>query len=91
MDGRSTLGLKQYNKDTPPGWKPRSYPFREYTESLAIWLKMTRLDEDQIGPAIMSRLEGGALKLAKKLTIQRINAAGVTETYRGVDAVSLFA
>ena len=62
---RSTLGLKQYNKDTPPGWRPRSYPFGEYTESLAIWLKMTKLDPEQIGSSLMSRLEAGALRLAK--------------------------
>ena len=67
------LSLRQYSKDVPPGWRPRAYPIREYKEALGVWSKLTRLDEDQIGPAIMSRLEGGALRVAHALTIQRID------------------
>ena len=69
----SQLGLRQYTKDVPPGWRPRAYPIKEYKEYLAIWGRLTKLDQEQIGPAIMSRLEGGALRTAIGLTIQRPN------------------
>ena len=65
--------LKQYNKDTPPGWRSRSYPLKEYRENLLIWARLTKLTQDQAGAAIMSRLEGNALKRAKTLKITRIN------------------
>eukprot|EP00959_Pyramimonas_sp_CCMP1952_P290702 6080804-Pyramimonas_sp.AAC.1 len=53
----SHLGLRQYTKDVPPGWRPRAYPIKEYKECLAIWGRLTKLDQEHIGPAIMSRLE----------------------------------
>ena len=34
--GGTGLGLKQYTKDVPPGWRPRSYPIREYRDYLTI-------------------------------------------------------
>ena len=45
---------------------------------------MTTLRADQIGPAIASRLEGGALKVALSLKIDRQGT-----TYKGVDALCL--
>ena len=84
------LSLRQYSKDVPPGWRPRAYPIREYKEALGVWSKLTRLDEDQIGPAIMSRLEGGALRVAHALTIQRIDPGTLgPRNFQGIDAVSL--
>ena len=83
------LGLKQYTKDVPPGWRPRSYPIREYRDYLGIWAKLTRLDENQLGPAIMSRLEGGALRLALSLRVDRLNDDGQPTIAIGTDAVSL--
>ena len=65
--------LKQYTKDIPPGWRPRAYPLKEYRENLLIWSRLTKLDTDQAGAAIMSRLEGQALKRAKNLKIIRLN------------------
>ena len=65
--------LKQYNKDQPPGWRPRAYPLREYKENLLIWSRLTRLTEQQAGAAVMSRLEGSALKRAKTLKVTRLN------------------
>ena len=56
--GGTGLGLKQYTKDVPPGWRPRNYPIREYRDYLTIWGKLTRLEAAQVGPAVMSRLEG---------------------------------
>ena len=86
----SQLGLRQYTKDVPPGWRPRAYPIKEYKEYLAIWGRLTKLDQEQIGPAIMSRLEGGALRIALGLTIQRPDPNTLVQTtYEGVEAVSL--
>ena len=82
--------LKQYNKDTPPGWRPRSYPLKEYKENLLIWARLTKLTQDQAGAAVMSRLEGNALKRAKTLKITRVNIeTSVEEVFEGVDAVCL--
>ena len=82
--------LKQYNKDQPPGWRPRAYPLREYKENLLIWSRLTRLTEQQAGAAVMSRLEGNALKRAKTLKVTRLNLDTlVEETFEGVEAVLL--
>ena len=86
------LGLKQYTKDVPPGWRPLSYPFTEYREYLRIWAHLTSLDptEAKYGAAILSRLEGAALRIGTSLQIVRINATTlVQETHVGVDAVVL--
>ena len=90
----TSLGLRQYTKDIPPGWRPKSYPFRGYKESLEIWSCLTRLDPDQIGPAILSRLEGGAYRVALNLKIQRLDPARnydqiAPQEFRGLKAVSL--
>ena len=82
--------LKQYNKDQPPGWRPRAYPLREYKENLLIWSRLTRLTEQQAGAAVMSRLEGNALKRAKTLKVTRLNLDTRQEdTFEGVEAVLL--
>ena len=56
---------------------------------MGIWGKLTRLDADQIGPAIMSRLDGGALRLALAMRIVRYDEFGIAHTFKGTDAVSL--
>ncbi len=84
------LSLKQYTKDVPPGWRPRSYPIKDYKEALGVWSRLTRLEDNQIGAAMISRLEGGALRIAHSLTITRPNIqTGQNETHKGIDAVSL--
>ena len=87
----SPLALRQYTKDVPPGWRPRAYPIKEYKNALDVWSRLSRLEPDQLGPAIMSRLEGGALKFAEGMTIARQQADGSVLTYRGIEAVSLLA
>ena len=87
----SPLALRQYTKDVPPGWRPRAYPIKEYKNALDVWSRLSRLDPDQLGPAIMSRLEGGALKFAEGMTVHRQQADGAVHTYRGIEAVSLLA
>ena len=87
---QQSMPLRAYNKDVPPGWRPRAYPIRDYREYLTVWSKLTRLDTDQLGAAIMSRLEGGAWRAANALTVSRVDPAdGQLKEYRGVDAVSL--
>ena len=86
----TTLGLRQYTKDVPPGWRPRSYPINEYKDLLGIWGRLTKLDPEQVGPAIMSRLEHGALKVALKFRVSRRNpTTGADDTFTGPDAVAL--
>ena len=88
--GTTPATLKQYNKDTPPGWRPRAYPLKEYKENLLIWTRLTKLTDDQAAAAIMSRLEGNALKRAKSLKITRLNLDTMNdEIYEGIEAVVL--
>ena len=46
----------------------------EYKEYLDIWSRMTKLEAGQIGPAILSRLEGGAYRVGTNLKIKRFIA-----------------
>ena len=87
--GHHFWGLKQYTKDIPPGWRPYSYPLREYTDLLSIWGKLTALEESRLGPAIVSRLEGNALKIAIAFVVHRRQADGTFVEFRGADAISL--
>ena len=58
-----------------------------------VWCRLTRLDPEQIGAAIMSRLQAGAWHTATQLTVSRNmmlpDGNIMTTTYRGIDAVSL--
>ena len=58
-----------------------------------VWCRLTRLDPEQIGAAIMSRLQGGAWRTAMQLTVTRNTLLPdgniMTTTFRGMDAVSL--
>ena len=86
----SPLNLKSFTKDIPPGWRPRAYPLKEYEENLKVWAKLTTLSEDKFGAAVMSRLDGQALKLAHSLTIPRYDPeSNQVLTYTGVEALSL--
>ena len=35
------LGLKQYTKEVPPGFRPGSYPVTEYEELVKVWSCLT--------------------------------------------------
>ena len=84
------LCLKQYSKDVPPGWRPPSYPFKEYLDYLNIWSALARLYPQQMGPATLSRLEEGPLRLGLAFQLERINETTLLrETFVGVDAVQL--
>ena len=82
------LGIKQYNKDIPPGWRPGSYPISEYEEYIKVWLRITTLDDDKKGAVIFSRMELGALDLARRFSIKRWNSTTSSEHKReGLDAL----
>ena len=84
------LGLKQYTKDVPPGFRPGAYPVAEYSELLKVWSILTTLEAGRIGAAIFSRLEAGALDIARRLHITRMDPTTYMLTdYYGIDAVSL--
>ena len=88
----TVLSLKSYSKDIPPGWRPRAYPLKEYEQQLKIWVRLTSLHEDKFGAAVMSRLDGQALKIAQDLQIVRYSTEQEQMlTYSGVDALSLHA
>ena len=85
------LALHQYTKDIPPGFRPRLINFKDYQDRLKIWHRLTRLDDAQIPPAIVSRLEGTALDLANDYIIIRYNNPNDanTTTTTGIDALCL--
>ena len=43
------LGIKQYNKDICPGWRPGAYPIAEFEELMKVWLRITNMEEERIG------------------------------------------
>ena len=65
------MPLDQYNKGTPPGWRPglAHHPFRRFLERLRLWYRMTDLGADQVGPAVAGRLQGRPFNVAMKLRI----------------------
>ena len=86
----SPLSLKSYSKDIPPGWRPRAYPLKEYVEALKVWQKLATLPEEKWGAAIMSRLDGQALKLAQSLSFPCYDPeTNANIRVHGVDALSL--
>ena len=86
------LPLQSFTKDVPPGWRPYSYPLPRYRDLLHVWMKLTKLDSDQIGAAMISRLGGTAYDLAMSLQVTRReihNGTVQDRTYVGVEAACL--
>ena len=82
------LGIDQYNKDIPPGWRPGAYPISEYEEYIKVWLRITTLDDDKRGAVIFSRMELGALDLARRFSTKRWDNVSKTERkIEGLDAL----
>ena len=71
MEYAGGLQLDQYNKGTPPGWRPGlfHYPYRRYIERLRLWYRITDLDVAQVGPSVAGRLQGRPFNLAMSLSI----------------------
>ena len=86
----AVVSLKSYSKDIPPGWRPRAYPIKEYEQNLKIWAHLTTLDQSKWGAAIMSRLDGQALKIAQDMPITRYDTnIEANRTVYGLEAISL--
>ena len=84
------LGLKQFTKEIPPGFRPGSYPVVEYEELVKVWSVLTTLDAEKIGVALFSRLELGALDLARHLKLTRCDPQSYEiKEYVGLEAVQL--
>ena len=85
------LGIKQYNKDICPGWRPGAYPIAEFEELMKVWLRITTHEEERIGAIIYSRLELGALDLARRFQIKRYDSSLSSLTHEkiltGIDAM----
>ena len=62
LDARG-LALDDYSKSCPPGWQPHmsSYPLKTYFEKLRLWLRLTDVTADKLGPTIVGRLKGRRL------------------------------
>ena len=85
------LGIKQYNKDISPGWRPGAYPIAEFEELMKVWLRITNAEEERIGAILYSRLELGALDLARRFQIKRYDPSLSSLTHEkiltGIDAM----
>ena len=68
--------MKQWNEKVPPGWRPRSYPLKEYKNLLSLWAAGTSLTPEKIGPAMASRLDNAAFKVASDLEVVRFDQYG---------------
>ena len=71
MEYTGGLQLDQYNKGTPPGWRPglSHYPYRRFMERLKLWYRIPDVDVSQVGPAVAGRLQGRPFNLAMSLSI----------------------
>lgn len=84
------LGLKQYTKEVPPGFRPGAYPVTEYEELVKVWSVLTTLDSEKVGVALYSRLELGALDKARRLRGHRMDQNTLAiRNYIGLDAIRL--
>ena len=78
------------NRD-PPSWGPEqesTYPFREYSHDILLWIFQTNLQPHQQCAAIMGRLRGEARDLARQMSAEEI-ARGAVVDGRPVDSVTL--
>ena len=84
------LPLEEYRKDVPPGWHPdkKDYPLRRYFELLRLWIRLTNLEDTQVGPAIAGRLKGRAQTIALSLRFDVLDANGNQIILHGDDALA---
>ena len=73
--------LDYFDEKTPPGWSPNipGYPWILYTKKLEMWImryRLAALPEDQMGPAMASRLRGQPWEIAMKLKLPKSIADG---------------
>ena len=65
--------MEDYTKSCPPGWQPymHNYPLKTYREKLALWLRITDITEDKLGPTVLGRIKGSAYRLIMKMRVPR--------------------
>ena len=82
----SRLGLEEFSRQVPPGWKPgvKRYTFKTYMQKLRLWWRFAEVAEHQAGPLIAARLGGLAFKRALTLRLVRDG-----ELYVGEAAIAL--
>ena len=59
---------------TPPSWDPASsnYSFRDWQADLRLWMEVTPLQAQQMGPAVALALGGLAKQMAKEIPIDTL-------------------
>ena len=79
------LPLDEYTRATPPGWRPGLdwYPLRLYLDKLKMWYRIQEYNEPELGPIVVGRLKGGALRLALALRVPTPVAVATPETMDG--------
>ena len=65
------MPLDESTRNVPPGWKPGLdwYPYRLYVEKVRVWHRTAEFNEEELGPILTQRLEGGALRVALTLRV----------------------
>ena len=63
------ITLEDYTKTCPPGWAPymHDYPLKLYKEKLALWLRITDIEESKLGPTVVGRIKGPAYRIIMKM------------------------
>ena len=63
------INLEDYTKSTPPGWQAymHNYPLKHYRERLALWMRITDVPAEKLGPTILGRIKGSAYRLIMKM------------------------
>ena len=67
------MSLEDYSKQVPPGWMAHmsNYPLKLYKEKLALWMRITDLDEEKQGPTILGRIKGPAYRIIMQMQVPR--------------------
>ena len=67
------INLEDYTKSTPPGWQAymHNYPLKHYRERLALWMRITDVPAEKLGPTILGRIKGSAYRLIMKMRLPR--------------------
>ena len=65
--------MEDYTKSCPPGWQPymHNYPLKLYKERLSLWLRITDVAEEKLGPIVLGRIKGSAYRLIMKIRLPR--------------------
>ena len=71
--GPGGLPLNQSTAKIPPGWSEATsykYTFRRFLIEFQVWMTRTELTHHQIGPALVSRLDGAPRRIGELMAAQ---------------------